>query len=261
MKDQSEFPSGGIAQGEPGEVDLEAELKARDEFLSAVAHELRNPLNALHLTLEGLIRTQSGNTPLAPEQVVSRVTRASTQVDRLAALIDVLLDVSRISTGRLQLQFEDFDAAAVLSAVVARLKDQASPSQISLSMPPSLIIQGDRARYTQIAGSLLSNAIAFGNQRPIEVRLESDASTIRLKVIDHGIGIADADQQRIFERFQKVAKDSPTIGFGIGLWVTREVVRALDGEIHLTSKLGEGSTFVVELPKLNLVATTAPATK
>jgi len=238
---------------------LEAELKARDEFFSAIAHELRNPLNALHLTLTGLIRAHSGNSPLPPEQIVSRLNRATMQVTRIASIVDSMLDVSRISAGRLIFQLEDFDASPVLADVVDRLKDPANPSQISLSMPPSLLIRCDRARFAQIAHNLLSNAMLYGNQNPIEVRLESDDSTIRLEVVDHGVGIADEDQERIFERFQKLGKDGQNTRFGIGLWVAREVVRALRGEIHVSSQLGRGSTFIVELPKLCSVEAAGPS--
>src|SRR6202035_4464219 len=105
---------------------LEAELKLRDEFFSTVAHELRNPLNSLHLTLAGLIRAQNGNSPLPPEQLASRINRASAYVSHLAKLVDDMLDVSRISAGRLQLQSEEFDAVEVLNDVVERMKDQAN---------------------------------------------------------------------------------------------------------------------------------------
>jgi signal transduction histidine kinase len=170
-----------------------------------------------------------------------------------------MLDVSRISAGRLQLQLEDFDASPALAEVVARMKDEAIPSIISLSMPPSLPIRCDRARFAQIASNLLSNAILYGNQRPIEVHLEHDDSTIRLSVTDHGIGIADADQERIFERFEKLGTEKPNVRFGLGLWVAREVVRALEGHIRVSSKLGKGSTFLVELPKLHPVGAAEPS--
>jgi signal transduction histidine kinase len=239
--------------------ELEAELQARDEFFSAIAHELRNPLNALHLTLAGLLRAQGGATPLNSEQLVARLNRASTQVSRLAKLVDDMLDVSRISGGRLVLQMEDFDASAVLLEVVEKAKDPANPGQITLSMPDSMVIRGDRSRFANIASNLVSNAIMYGNQQPIEVRLIPDPSTIRLEVADHGIGIAAADQGRIFERFVKLDQGSQNVRFGIGLWVTRAVVLALDGEISVTSEPERGSTFVVKLPKLRPTGAAAPS--
>ena len=237
---------------------LEVELKARDEFFSAVAHELRNPLNALHLTLAGITRAQSGNTPLDPQQLGTRVKRASAQVSRLAKLVDDMLDVGRISAGRLVIQIETFDAAGVLSEAVARVKETSNFFAISCSIPASVPLTSDRARFEQIASNLLSNAVLYGNQKPIEIRLACDDSTVRLEVSDHGIGIAEGDQALIFERFQKVPGPSPSVGFGLGLWIAREVVGALHGQISVSSKLHEGSTFIVELPTLHSVGTAGP---
>jgi signal transduction histidine kinase len=236
---------------------LTAELDARDEFFSAVAHELRNPLNALHLTLAGLLRAQTGSVPLSSEQLVTRINRASSQVNRLAKLVDDMLDVSRISAGRFNLQIEEFDAAATLHEAVERLQDPANPLPIALASPPTLRVQCDRTRFAQIAANLLSNAIAYGNRKPLEVRLTSTDEVFRLEVEDHGIGIAEADQERIFERFAKLDSNTPNVRFGIGLWVAREVAHALRGEISVNSKLGEGSTFVLELPCRSTVATGA----
>jgi len=238
---------------------LESELLARDEFFSAVAHELRNPLNALHLTLASLLRGHSGANPLPSEQVASRINRASVQVSRLARLVEEMLDVSRISAGRLQLQVEDFDVSLKLTEVVSSLNDAADPPPISVSMPPSLLIRGDRARFAQVAYNLISNAMLYGNQRPIEVRLEADHDAIRLEVVDQGIGIAEADQERIFERFVKLGKDEPNVRFGIGLWVARAIARAHHGDISVSSTPGMGSTFVVKLPKLDSAGTATPS--
>src|ERR1700683_2210407 len=234
---------------------LEAELKARDEFFSAVAHELRNPLNALHLTLAGLLRAQSGKTPLPPEQFVNRINRASTQVSRLAKLVDDMLDVSRISAGRFNLQIEEFDASSMVREVVERFNDSANAMPISLASPPELAVQCDRTRLGQITSNLLSNAIAYGDQKPIEVRLANADANFRLEVADHGTGIAEADRERIFERFTKLGGDTPNVRFGVGLWIAREVARALHGEIRVQSKLGLGSTFIVELPRRSALAT------
>jgi signal transduction histidine kinase len=244
---------------EPTQGALEAELKLRDEFFSTVAHELRNPLNALHLTLAGLIRAQSSKTPMAPDQVVARINRASTQVMRLSKLVDDMLDVSRISSGRFQLQNEEFDAVAILNDVIERMKEQAEHTQISVSMPASLVMQCDRVRFAQVASNLLSNAIQYGDQKPIEIHLGSDDATIRLVVVDHGIGIADEDRERIFERFAKLGKDSPNVRFGLGLWISREVVGAMHGTIGVSSRLGQGSTFTVELRKANVTRAMAPS--
>jgi signal transduction histidine kinase len=227
---------------------LEAALKLRDEFFSAVAHELRNPLNALHLTMEGLLRAQSAKTPLSSAQLVDRVNRAAIQVKRLAKLVDDMLNVSRIAAGRLELRMEEFDLSALLNEVVARFNEQAGSAQISLSAGNSVMFYSDRTRMDHIITNLLSNALQYGNGNPVEVRFHSDDTMVRLEVVDHGIGIAPQDRERIFDRFERVTKGSP--GLGVGLWVARETVHALRGRIRVESEPGAGSTFTVQLPRL-----------
>ncbi|HVN27504.1 MAG TPA: HAMP domain-containing sensor histidine kinase [Candidatus Binataceae bacterium] len=237
----------------PIKQNLEAELKARDEFFSLVAHELRNPLNALHLTLAGLLRAQNATTPLAPDQLASRINRASTQVSRLAKLVDDMLDVSRISAGRFNLQIEEFDAAATLNEAVGRLNDPENPP-INLMTLPTLIVECDRTRFAQMASNLIANAIAYGDHKPVTVRLEAAGANFRLEVQDHGKGIAEADQERIFERFVKLEPENSGVRFGLGLWVAREVARALHGDLRVQSQIGAGSKFILELPRKSALA-------
>ncbi|HXN85394.1 MAG TPA: HAMP domain-containing sensor histidine kinase [Candidatus Binataceae bacterium] len=228
---------------------LENELRRRDELFSIAAHELRNPLNALHLTLAGIIRAQSGSSPLDGEQLLSRVHKAAFQVKRLADLIDEMLTVSRIAAGRLQFKIEEFDAAALLKEIVERSSESASP--ISLHAPAAITMRCDRSRFEQIATNLISNAIKFGDGKPVEVRLESMDASVQLKVIDHGIGMSAEDQARIFERFDRPGKGATKAGFGLGLWIASETIKALHGQIRVISKLGAGSTFIIELPRTN----------
>ena len=228
----------------------EQALRLRDEFFSAVSHELRNPLNALHLTLEGLMRMHTAGTQISSEQMTARIARAATQVKRLAKLVDDMLDVSRISAGRLQLRMEQVDASALINEVAARLNEQASSSKISVSAPNDVVMFTDRMRLDQLINNLLSNAIQFGNGNPVQLSFESADDKVRLQVTDHGIGIAPEDQERIFDRFERVTKGHQHAGFGIGLWIARETVHALGGRISVTSELGDGSTFIVDLPRL-----------
>jgi signal transduction histidine kinase len=228
---------------------LETELRRRDEFFSIAAHELRNPLNALHLTLAGIIRAQSGSAPLDADHILSRVNKAAFQVKRLADLIDEMLTVSRIAAGRLQFKIEEFDGVALLKEIVERSGGSASP--ISLHAPASITIQCDRMRFEHIATDLLSNAIKYSNGKPVEVRFESKDATVRLEVMDHGIGMSAEDQLRIFERFERPGQGTQKTGFGLGLWIASETIKALHGQIRVISKLGTGSTFIVELPRTN----------
>jgi len=106
----------------------------------------------------------------------------------------------------------------------------------------------DPMAVEQILENLLSNAIRFGPGRPVEVSLASDGESARLSVRDEGVGISDCDQTLIFERFHRSHRAKPNGGFGVGLWVTRQLVRAMGGEIKVSSSPGAGSAFTVRLP-------------
>jgi signal transduction histidine kinase len=106
----------------------------------------------------------------------------------------------------------------------------------------------DRLRVEQVLMNLLSNAFKYGSGQPIDVVVTSDGTTAKLTVTDHGIGIAAVDQRRIFDRFERASSAIHFGGLGLGLFITRQIVEALGGTIGVTSELGEGSTFTVELP-------------
>lgn len=114
----------------------------------------------------------------------------------------------------------------------------------------------DRLRVEQIVTNLLSNAIKYGEGLPIEIVLDSDDATVTVSVTDHGIGIDPADQQRLFERFERAVTRRQYGGFGLGLWITQQIVTVIGGHIVVESRLGEGSTFRVTLPRQPIV--TAP---
>jgi signal transduction histidine kinase len=120
--------------------------------------------------------------------------------------------------------------------------------RISLAIQQSVTASLDRTAVEQIVENILSNAIRYGAGQPIAVTLSSKAGTAQLAVRDQGIGISEADQARIFDQFQRAKANNTAGGFGVGLWITRQLVSAMGGDISVTSKLGSGSTFIVSLP-------------
>jgi signal transduction histidine kinase len=119
---------------------------------------------------------------------------------------------------------------------------------VRLSVQEGIAGLCDTMAVEQVLENLLSNAVRYGPGRPIEVALGSDGYEIRLSVRDEGIGISERDQAQIFKRFHTLPRVNPNGGFGVGLWVTRRLVQAMQGEISVTSNLGVGSTFMVKLP-------------
>jgi signal transduction histidine kinase len=227
----------------------ERAVHARDEFLSVAAHELRNPLNALQLQLVGLARAVDvQRDALSKEWVADRLHQATDDVGTLVRLVHNLLDVGRIAAGRLDLEPEDVDFAAIVGAVLNRFRQQFAKGQLVADLP-SVPGHCDRLKYEQIVTNLVSNAIKYGYGKRIEVRLRPDGDQVTLSVTDHGIGIDSEQRVRIFERFARAVPRRRHGGFGLGLWIAHQTVKAMGGSLSVDSEVGRGSTFAVSIPR------------
>src|SRR4051812_1806179 len=226
-------------------------LRQRDEFISVAAHELRTPLTALHLKLQGLERKMRGS----DRKEAAQVTAAVRQTDRLARLIDRLLDVSRISQGRLEMTREEFDLAAMVRQVAEDFREPAEQAQAPLELEVPEALEGcwDRLRLEQVLVNVLSNAVKYGGGQPIQVKLSGDEERVRFEVADRGIGISPEDIGRIFGRFERATSLRHYGGMGLGLYISRHIVEGHGGTISVSSEQGKGSTFVVELPRFETV--------
>ncbi|HEY0712466.1 MAG TPA: PAS domain-containing sensor histidine kinase [Polyangia bacterium] len=252
--------------------ELEGELRravqARDEFLSIASHELKTPLTSLQLQIENLNRniarrqqsqpTPAGTGPSPLDKIQSGGQAATEQVRRLAHLVDLLLDVSRINSGRLRFDYTDCDFGQIVHDAIDRWRPIASGVGADLVLSrwvsdggSGLDLTGswDRLRLEQILNNLVSNAVKYGPSKPIHVRISGDARSVRLEVADNGIGIKSEDTKRIFERFERAVSSRNYGGLGLGLWITHEIVSGLGGSIGVQSEPGKGSTFTVELPR------------
>jgi signal transduction histidine kinase/CHASE1-domain containing sensor protein len=220
-------------------------VTARDEFLSIASHELKTPLTSLMLHADSL---RSEGARRAPEQIAAKAEVIRRSVDRLARLVTSLLDISRIGAGRLDLDVEDVDLADLAREVVHRFADEAHRARCTIALEAEPV-RGfwDRARLDQVLTNLLSNAIKYGPEKPVLVRVGSRSGRAVLSVQDHGIGISEADQRRIFQRFERAVSRRNYGGFGLGLWIVRQIVEALGGNVRVESVPGAGSTFTVEL--------------
>jgi PAS domain S-box-containing protein len=222
-------------------------LHERDEFISVAAHELRTPLTALQLKLQGLERGLGGMNG----KTTHRLEGAVRQTERLARLVDRLLDVSRISQGRLEMAHEEFDLADLVRQIAEDFREPAAQarSPLDLVLPDKAEGSWDRLRIEQVLVNVLSNAVKYGASKPIMVTLEVEGERVRIAVADRGIGISPEDAARIFNRFQRAASIRHYGGLGLGLYITRHIVEAHGGTISVQSAVGEGSTFVIDLPR------------
>jgi len=228
--------------------EAEEAVRLRDEFLSIASHELRTPLTSLQLAMAGLEQRLLQGMDLERARWAMGISKR--QIRRLATLLDLLLDVSRLQVGKLELQRGEVDLGAVVYDVVAQLGDELARagSAITVQVKTKVIGSWDLNRLEQVVTNLLTNAIKFGKGKPIEVTISVEGTVARLSVTDHGIGMPLATQTQLFERFQRGVSARHYGGLGLGLYITRTIVEAHGGRVQAKSEVGEGSTFTVELP-------------
>jgi signal transduction histidine kinase len=173
------------------------------------------------------------------------------QVKRQVQLVTELLDVSRISAGRLELNLEPLDLGALVREVAERFEPELerTDTDLKLVLAPGACGHWDRLRLDQVLTNLLSNAVKYGRGQPVHVELTATEQRVRLDVRDGGIGIAAEHLSRLFHRFERAVSERHYGGFGLGLWIARQIVEAMGGHITVHSNLGVGSTFTVELPR------------
>lgn len=228
--------------------DLEGALALRDDFVSVASHELRNPIGALQLQIRALLIAATTRREAASrEWIEERLQGAGRQVGRLVKLVDSLLDVSRMTAIRIGLELADTDLAAVTREAVERLQETVDVP-IAVRGPDSLVGRWDQFRLDQVVTNLVSNALKYGQSKPVSVELERRGDTAWLRIADRGIGIPAESQKRVFERFERAVSGREFAGLGLGLWISREIVEALGGGISVESTPGSGSTFTVTLP-------------
>jgi signal transduction histidine kinase len=224
-------------------------IKVRDDFLSVAGHELKTPLAALMLQVSSLRRLLDRDGACDPARMAERLDKTSAHGARLDRLIDQLLDVSRLSSGRLRLFREETELGRVTAEAIGRFAEESARvgSPIELQVDGTVRGSWDGERLDQVVTNLLSNALKYGAGKPVLVRVAAVAGGAVLRVEDQGIGIAPEHQVRIFEPFERAVSDHNYGGFGLGLWITRQIVEAHGGQIRVESAPGRGATFVVEL--------------
>ena len=226
-------------------------IRVRDEFLSIASHELKTPITSLKMQLQLALRQTKQNQALSPEKLNRMLQSSINQVDRLTSLVEDLLDVSRIEAGKLSLHFTVFDLRDSLKNVLERfeeiLKSEGCPA--TLLQADSAVIEGDTFRIEQVIINLLSNAMKYGSEKPIEISLvKTGSKAVELSVRDHGIGIPPEKQAIIFERFERASDTDKVGGLGLGLYIAHQIIEAHHGTIRVESATGKGSAFIIELP-------------
>jgi len=237
------------------------ELKG--EFVATVSHELRTPLAAIYGSAQTLLRRDVELDPTSKERLLEVIASESERLTRIAS--DILL-ANTLDSGRLLLDHERVDIGQLARDVFDEIRanlDGRDDISLALVVPDSLEpVPGDADRLRQVVINLLDNAVKYSpNGGRIELRVEPSEQGLRLVVRDEGLGISHGDQQRIFGKFYRCDPQQTrgVGGTGLGLYISRELVRRMQGRLSVTSREGEGSTFVVELPGLTANRSTAVA--
>jgi signal transduction histidine kinase len=230
-------------------------VRARDEFMSIASHELKTPLTSLRLQVQLRARNLSKGdfAGFTPEKIGKMLEIDNRQIDRISRLIDDMLDVSRINTGKLTMVFERFDLCSLAEEVLSHYRHQFETLGSNVSLVCCDPVEGywDRFRIEQAIANLLMNAVKYGGGRPVEVSVGHQHGRAILRVRDQGIGIAKENFERIFQRFERAVVPSDVSGMGLGLFITKQIVEIHGGSVKVESEPGKGSTFILELPMAN----------
>lgn len=232
---------------------VQESVRSRDTFLSIASHELKTPLTSMKLQLQTTqrqIQVRGENEALAPTRTKRLVEQMSRQVERLSRLVDDMLDISRIATGKLTLQYETVDLGALAQEIVDRLAPVLAQASCTLRLnaAESVIGRWDRYRIEQVIINLLTNAARYGAGKPIEVEVGVQQNQACLIVRDFGRGIRKEDHERIFQRFERAISANEVSGLGLGLYIVRQILALHQGSVRVESEIGQGATFIVTLP-------------
>ncbi|WP_408096496.1 ATP-binding protein [Peredibacter sp. HCB2-198] len=226
--------------------------KARETFLTIAAHEFRTPLTVILFQLQLLLKVNRGETKnkSTPEEINSAINMALSQGRKIQQLVEDLLFASRQNSLVGQLHIEEVDLRELITEVLEDLKGtlQHSGSTLDLNFEGPCIGHWERKKIEKLFHNLISNAIKFGNNRPIEIFATSKKEGIKIEIRDHGIGIDSQDRNRIFEKFGRAVSEFNFGGFGLGLYISQKIVEQHKGQITVESGPEKGTVFTVVLP-------------
>ncbi|HLT21810.1 MAG TPA: PAS domain-containing sensor histidine kinase [Bacteriovoracaceae bacterium] len=231
---------------------LQEAVKIRDEFLSIASHELKTPLTPLKLQTQIVSKKIIDGTfqKLGKDKLLKIMNVLETSVDRLSSLVENLLDVSRISRDEIEIRKQKLNLKTVFEELFDRYRStiELSKTGVTLEIPCDVIGYFDLLRIEQVFLNLLTNALKYGEQRPVRVSLTLEDGKACLIFKDQGTGISEKHKEKIFERYEKIEDHRNVSGLGLGLYITKEIIVSHGGSITVESQLGKGSTFKVLLP-------------
>ncbi|MCP2067692.1 UNVERIFIED_ORG: signal transduction histidine kinase [Pseudomonas reinekei] len=234
------------------QLELQQAVRMRDDFMSIVAHEVRTPLNGLILEtqLRKMHLARDNAAAFTLDKMHAMVDRDERQIKSLIRLIEDMLDVSRIRTGKLSIRPTRFDLSTLVRDLLHNFSRQidAAETSVTLDAEQPVIGNWDEFRIEQVISNLLTNALRYGAKSPVSVKVYSEGGQALVDVRDQGIGISEENLTRIFQQFERVSARQAVAGLGLGLFISEQIVTAHGGTITVQSRIGEGALFRVCLP-------------
>ncbi len=231
---------------------LRNEIRSRDEFLSIASHELKTPLTSMLLQTQHALHSIKSVSlaHFSIENLLKMLETVENQTKRLSRMINDLLNVSLITTGNLNIEPEELNLNTLVAEVLEEFSKRLERDNIGVVFHEEDIINGvwDKLRIEQAVTNIISNAIRYGEGKPIEVTIKKYYSNAQIIVTDHGIGMSKTTQKKIFDLFERGVAQETYKGLGVGLYITRQIIDAHGGTIKVMSKEGRGSTFILILP-------------
>jgi len=230
----------------------EKEIRSRDEFLSIASHELKTPLTSM------LLQTQTAlhnirNVSVARfsfDNLLKMLESVENQTKRLSKMINDLLAVSVITIGNLNLEYEEIDLDKLVKGVLTDFSARIEHENYTIVYNPTEKVIGswDKIRVEQAVSNFVSNAIKYGNHKPIIIKIRKNRNFAEISIKDQGIGITKQKQKRIFELFQRAVSPEEYKGLGVGLYITQKIVTAHGGSVDVSSRPNAGAQFTMKLP-------------
>lgn len=225
--------------------DIKEDELRKNDFIGMVSHEMKTPLTSLNGYLQLLERKANKNEMIAGKSFEQPLK----QVRQMTAMINGFLNVSRLDSGKIHIDRSRFDIAEMINETDAEYRELYHSHQIKIILTTGLYVDGDRAKLKQVVNNLVSNAAKYSpNGTQITISCARVVDVVRVSVSDQGMGIKQSDVPKLFERYYRVENNTNVSGFGIGLYLSAEIIERHGGKIWAESELGKGSTFSFELP-------------
>lgn len=236
------------------EKDLLTSVRTRDEFLTVVSHELKTPITSLLLHAQMILKNRNpGDDAKNINRVYEFVGHVNMQVKRLNQLIEDILDFGRVRTGSYKPEMSRVNICDVINEVIGSFDLVFQAFKVGppeFSCHEDTIVSIDKRGFEKVFRSLFTNAIKYGQGKPVSIQVLLKESDVEVIVTDHGIGVKPENLDRIFTKFERAISSNEVSGLGLGLYIAREIITAHGGEIWVKSKLGEGSNFHISIPRL-----------